>query len=158
VLEACAILEIKKVVLASSESSSGLCFASEFFPPQYLPVDEDHPQLPEDSYGLSKVINEITAETFHRRTGMQIVSFRLGNILTPEMHARVKASFANPEERLRNIWSYIEARDVATACRLAIEKDGLWCQPMILAADDTSSNLPSAELIAKYLPSVTDQM
>ncbi|MBT5170318.1 MAG: NAD(P)-dependent oxidoreductase, partial [Opitutales bacterium] len=68
----------------------------------------------------------------------------------------VKASFSNPEQRLCILWSYIDVRDVATACRLAIEKDGLGCQPMILAAEDTSSNLPSSELIAKYLPTVKD--
>ncbi|HWL14660.1 MAG TPA: NAD(P)-dependent oxidoreductase, partial [Opitutus sp.] len=155
VLEACALLGIKKAVVASSESSYGICFASEFFAPQYLPVDEAHPQLPEDTYGLSKVVNEVTAAAFHRRTGMQIVSLRLGNILSPEDHATVRARFAHPEDRLRILWSYIDARDVAIACRLAIEKDGLGCEPVILAADDTSSNLPSQELIRRFLPGVT---
>ncbi len=40
-------------------------------------MDEEHPQLPQDSYGLSKVVNELTADMFHRRTGMQVVSCRL---------------------------------------------------------------------------------
>jgi nucleoside-diphosphate-sugar epimerase len=40
-------------------------------------MDEQHPQLPQDSYGLSKVVNELTADMFHRRTGMQVVSCRL---------------------------------------------------------------------------------
>jgi nucleoside-diphosphate-sugar epimerase len=84
VLEACALLNIERAVVASSESSYGICFASEFFEPRYLPVDEAHPQLPEDTYGLSKVVNEVTAEAFHRRTGMQVISLRLGNILCPE--------------------------------------------------------------------------
>ena len=156
VLEACAIHGIDKVVLASSESSYGMCFASEFFAPDYLPVDEAHRQLPEDSYGLSKVLNEQTAAAFHRRTGMQVVSFRLGNILTPEAHEAVRNTFPDPAQRLRILWSYIDVRDVASACRLAIEKDGLGCQPIILAADDTSSPLPSAELIARFLPGVED--
>lgn len=156
VLEACAIHGIQKVVLASSESSYGLCFAQEFFQPDYLPVDEDHPQRPEDSYGLSKVLNEQTAETFHRRTGMQVISFRLGNILTPEAHEVIRKTFPDPEIRLRILWSYIDTRDVASACQLAIEKDGLGCQPLILAADDTSSDLPSKDLIARFLPDVDD--
>ena len=156
VLEACAIHGIDKVVVASSESSYGICFASDFFEPNYLPVDEAHPQLPEDSYGLSKVVNEVTAAAFHRRTGMQVISFRLGNILTPEMHDQIRANFDQPEWRLRILWSYIDARDVAIACQLAIEKDGLGCEPLILAADDHSSNLPSTELIRRFLPGVTD--
>lgn len=156
VLEACAILGIQKVVIASSESIYGACFSENFFEPQYLPVDEAHPCLPEDSYGLSKIVNEATADTFHRRTGMQVISFRLGNILCPEDHAPVIAGFSQPENRLRNLWSYIDSRDVASACQLAIEKDGLGCEPLVLTADDVSSNLDSMELARRYLPSVKE--
>ena len=156
VLEACALLNLSKVVIASSESSYGLCFASDFFAPKYLPVDEAHPQLPEDTYGLSKVVNEVTAAAFHRRTGMQVISLRLGNILCPEDYVSVRARLDHPEDRLRILWSYIDARDVALACQLAIEKDGLGCEPVILAADDTSSNIASAELIARFLPEVKE--
>lgn len=155
VLEACSLLGIQKVVIASSESIYGACFSTDFFPPQYLPVDETHPCLPEDSYGLSKIVNEATADTFHRRNGMQIISFRLGNILAPEDHAPVIATFPTPEQRLRNLWSYIDSRDVATACQLAIEKDNLGCEPLILTADDVSSDIDSLELAKRYLPSVT---
>jgi nucleoside-diphosphate-sugar epimerase len=156
ILEAAANLGIGKVVLASSESSYGMVFANDFFEPQYLPVDESHPQLPEDSYGLSKVVNEVTAEAFHRRTGMQVVSFRLGNILVPETYAGVKAVFDQPESRKRILWSYIDARDVASACRLAIEKDGLGAVPLILAADDSSSDKPTKDLVERYLSGVKD--
>ena len=156
VLEACAVLGIRKAVIASSESSYGMCFSSAFFEPQYLPVDEEHPQLPEDSYGLSKIVNEATADAFHRRTGMQIISLRLGNILCPEDHAPVIANFDRPEDRLRNLWSYVDSRDVAIACRLGIERDGLGCHPVILTADDVSSNFESTELVARFLPGVKD--
>lgn len=156
VLEACAILGIQKAVIASSESSYGICFASDFFEPHYVPVDEAHPQLPEDAYGLSKVVNESTAQAFHRRTGMQVLSLRLGNILCPEDHATIRRISDQPELRQRILWSYIDARDVAIVCRLGIETDGLGCEAAILAADETSSSLPSKELIAKYLPGVTD--
>jgi nucleoside-diphosphate-sugar epimerase len=156
ILEAAANLGIGKVVLASSESSYGICFASEFFEPQYLPIDEEHPQLPEDSYGLSKVVNEVTAQAFNRRTGMQVVSFRLGNILVPESYAQLKANFDDTEARLRILWSYIDARDVASACLKAIEADGLGAEALIIAADDSSSNRLTQELVEQYLPVVKD--
>lgn len=156
VLEACANLGIQKVVTASSESSYGIVFAKQFFEPKYVPIDEAHPQLPEDSYGLSKVVNELTGETFHRRTGMQVVSFRLGNILTPDDYARVVASFDKPEQRKGILWSYIDARDVGNACVLAIEAEGLGAPSIILAADDTSSNKETEELVRTFLPNVTD--
>jgi nucleoside-diphosphate-sugar epimerase len=156
VLEACGLLGIRKAVIGSSESSYGICFANEFFEPQYLPVDEAHPQLPEDTYGLSKVVNEATAAMFHRRDGTQILSYRIGNVLAPEDHERVRARFDHPEERLRILWSYIDARDLAIACRLGIERDNLASEPLIIAADDSSSNLPSRELVRRFLPGVTD--
>jgi nucleoside-diphosphate-sugar epimerase len=156
VLEACGLLGIRKAVIASSESSYGICFANEFFEPKYLPIDEAHPQLPEDTYGLTKVVNEVTAAMFHRRDGTQILSFRIGNIICPEDHAPIKARFDHPEDRLRILWSYIDSRDLAIACRLAIEKSGLGCEPVIIAADDTSSNLPSAELIKRFLPGMKE--
>ena len=154
VLEACGLLGIRKVVLGSSESSYGICFADQFFEPKYLPLDEAHPQLPEDTYGLSKVVNEATAAMFHRRDGTQILSYRIGNVLCPEDHAKVKARFDHPEDRLRILWSYIDSRDLASACRLGIERDGLAAEPLIVAADDTSSNLPSSELVRRFLPGV----
>lgn len=156
ILEAAANLGIQKVVLASSESSYGIVFANQFFDPHYLPLDEHHPQLPEDSYGLSKVVNEITGETFNRRTGMQVISFRLGNILEPEDYPRLKESFSHPENRKVILWSYIDVRDVGIACRLAVEKEGLGAQSLILCADDTSSDRTTQELIDTYLPNVKD--
>jgi len=156
VLEACGLLGIKKAVIASSESSYGICFADQFFEPQYLPIDEAHPQLPEDTYGLTKVVNEATAAMFHRRDGTQIISFRIGNVVCPEDYAGLKARFAHPEDRLRILWSYIDSRDLAIGCRLAIEKNGLGCEAVIIAADDTSSNLPTAKLIKRFLPGVKD--
>ncbi|MDB6114683.1 MAG: galE 1 [Lacunisphaera sp.] len=154
VLEACGLLGIRKAVVASSESSYGMCFANEFFAPQYLPVDEAHPQLPEDTYGLSKVVNEVTAAMFHRRDGTQILSFRIGNVVCPEDYAQIKTRLAHPEDRLRILWSYIDSRDLASACRLAIEQDGLGCEPVIVASDDTSSNLPTMDLVQRFLPGV----
>ena len=154
VLEACGLLGIKKAVIASSESSYGICFADKFFAPHYLPIDESHPQLPEDTYGLTKVVNEVTAAMFHRRDGTQILSFRIGNVVCPEDYAGLKARFAHPEDRLRILWSYIDSRDLAIGCRLAIERNGLGCEPVIIAADDSSSNIPSQKLIKQFLPGV----
>ena len=156
VLEACGLLGIKKAVIASSESSYGICFADKFFEPQYLPIDEAHPQLPEDTYGLTKVVNEATAAMFHRRDGTQIISLRIGNVVCPEDYAGIKARFNHPEDRLRILWSYIDSRDLAIGCRLAFEKSGLGCEAVIIAADDSSSNIPSQKLIKKYLPGVKD--
>ena len=56
VLEAATMLGIKKVVWASSISALGYAFRHRQFNPRYLPIDEDHPLLSQDSYGLSKMV------------------------------------------------------------------------------------------------------
>jgi nucleoside-diphosphate-sugar epimerase len=93
---------------------------------------------------------------FHRRDGTQILSYRIGNVVRPEDYERIKSRFDHPEDRLRILWSYIDSRDLAVACRLGIELGGLGCEPLIIAADDSSSHLESRELIRRFLPGVTD--
>ncbi|WP_280770304.1 NAD-dependent epimerase/dehydratase family protein [Salipaludibacillus daqingensis] len=156
ILEAASGLGIKKVVLASSESSYGIVFAPERFDPNYVPLDEDHPQLPQDSYGLSKIVNEETAKMFHRKSNMQIVSLRLGNVISPEMYRNFPDFIHHSAERDRILWSYIDTRDAANACRLAIEKEGLGAVEMNLAADDTSMDIKSRDLMSAQFPNVTD--
>jgi nucleoside-diphosphate-sugar epimerase len=156
ILEAAAGLGIRKVVLASSESSYGICFATTPFGPQYVPMDESHPQLPQDSYGLSKVVNEQTADMFHRQTGMQVVSLRLGNVIEPSAYERFPSFIHDPEKRERILWSYIDTRDAAEVCQLAIEVDGLGSVALNISADDSSMAVPSRELMAARYPEVTD--
>ncbi|MCI3923814.1 NAD(P)-dependent oxidoreductase [Paenibacillus sp. TRM 82003] len=156
VLEAAAGLGIRKAVIASSESSYGLVFPLKRLEPMYVPMDEAHPQYPEDSYGLSKIVNEQTADLFHRRTGMQVVSFRLGNVITPTTYANFPSFIHKPEEREVILWSYIDARDAGVACRLAVEAEGLGSVALNLANDETSMDIPTRELLAARYPGVTD--
>jgi nucleoside-diphosphate-sugar epimerase len=63
---------IKKIIFASSETTYGVCFADGERKPEYIPIDEEHPVVPEDSYAMSKVVNEVTARRFQRRSGFDI--------------------------------------------------------------------------------------
>jgi nucleoside-diphosphate-sugar epimerase len=156
ILEAAGNLGIKKAVISSSESSYGICFSKQNLKPQYVPIDEDHPQLPEESYGLSKIVNEKTADMIHRRTGMQVVSFRLGNVISPEMYQNFPGFIQNPEQRKTILWSYIDTRDAATAYRLAIETDGLGSVALNIGADETSMDMESKQLMEICYPDVKD--
>ena len=69
VLEAATRLGVRKIVFASSETTYGICFAQGERRPVYVPVDEDHPTVPEDAYAMSKVAGEATARSFQARTG-----------------------------------------------------------------------------------------
>ena len=92
----------------------------------------------------------------HRRTGMQIVSMRLGNVIAPDMYVNFPAFIHNSFKRKHLLWSYIDARDAATACRLAIEADNLGYVEINVASNETSMDIESAELIAREYPEVKD--
>lgn len=154
VLDAASKLGIKKVVFASSETTYGICFAQDVRDPLYLPLDEEYPVDPMDSYALSKVVNERTGRSFHLRNGMDAYALRIGNVIEPHEYHRLIASFAKPEERRRITWSYIDSRDLALACRLAVETDGLGFQIFNIANDESSSNIPTAELARRFFPDV----
>ncbi|MBS4204415.1 NAD-dependent epimerase/dehydratase family protein [Lederbergia citrea] len=156
ILEAAGNLGIKKAVITSSESSYGICFSKNSLEPKYVPIDEEHPQLPEDSYGLSKIVNEQTADMIHRRTGMQVVSMRLGNVITPENYANFPSFIHDPEQRKTILWSYIDSRDAATAYRLAVETDGLGSVVLNIANDETSMDIESKQLMEQVFPNVKD--
>lgn len=152
VLEAAGTLGIQKAVISSSESSYGICFSKQDLAPQYVPLDEAHPQLPEESYGLSKIVNEQTADMIHRRTGMQVVSMRLGNVVSPEMYENFPSFIHDPEVRKTILWSYIDTRDAAVAYRLAVESEGLGSVAVNLVADDSSSAIDSMEMMQSIYP------
>jgi nucleoside-diphosphate-sugar epimerase len=156
ILEAADTLGIRKAVVASSECTYGIVFSRTGLAPQYVPMDEDHPCLPEDPYGLGKIVGEEIARAVHRRHGMQIVSFRIGNVITPEMYRNFPKFIHDADQRKGILWSYVDARDIAAACRLAIEKDGLGAPVLNLAADDTSMDIPSLDLMKAGFPHVTD--
>lgn len=156
VLQAASMLGIKKAVIASSETAYGITLAVRPTAPQYVPMDEDHPLLPQSSYDLSKVVNEKTAEMFGRRTGMQIVCLRIGNVCWPERYKQFPSFINDSSKRTGILWSYIDTRDAAVACRLAVEKDGLGVISLNIAADNTSMNIKSSILMAQQYPQVTD--
>jgi nucleoside-diphosphate-sugar epimerase len=154
VLDAASKYGIRKVVLASSETTYGIVFADDYRMPAYLPLDEDYPVDPMDSYAMSKVVNETTAKAFHARTGSDIYCLRIGNVIEPSGYAKFPEYFKDPGLRRRIAWSYIDARDLATAARLAVDTDGLGFEVMNVSADDVSSNLPTAQLLQRYYPGV----
>ena len=125
-LQAASLLGVGKAVIASSLSALGTAWAPEPFAPLYAPVDEAHPFVIKDAYGLSKEVDERTGEMFHRRTGMQIVALRFSWVATAEeARAQAAAIAADPRQGdwWRLLWGYVDVRDAAAICRLGIEVD-----------------------------------
>jgi nucleoside-diphosphate-sugar epimerase len=154
VLEAASLLGIRKVVTGSSESAYGFCWAPQPFGPNYIPVDESHPLLPQECYGLSKVVGEQTGEMFHRRTGMQVTALRYSMIVAP--HEYKGLSIQKPENFKHILWSYIDIRDAVRASIAALRLDAGGFHPLNITSDDTLSDWPTERLLARFYPEITD--
>jgi nucleoside-diphosphate-sugar epimerase len=154
VIEAATKLGIKKIIFASSETTYGFCFAEGNPVPKYLPIEEDYETNPTDSYGLSKVLNEKTGKAFQKRTGIDIYALRIGNIIEPNEYHRFKEFCENPRVRLRNLFNYIDARDLAQAIELCIQKDGLGYEVFNVTHNNNSVKLTTQEIIKEFFPNV----
>jgi nucleoside-diphosphate-sugar epimerase len=138
-----------RVVWASSETTLGLPFDT---PPRYAPVDEDHYPHPTTSYALSKVASETVAEQIAAWSGISFVGLRFSNILGPDDYTRFPEYWKDPLLRRWNLWGYIDQRDAAMACRLALTADVQGSSAYIIAADDTVMDRPSADLLREVYP------
>lgn len=155
VIEAAVKLGIRKIIVASSETTYGLVFANEPRDPKYFPLDEEYDTDPMDSYALSKIVNEQTARAFALRSSFDIYALRIGNVIEPhEYEAFAPKWIADPAFRKRIAWSYVDARDLGQITLRAIETNGLGFQVFNAVNDDTSSGLPTAELLNRYYPNV----
>jgi nucleoside-diphosphate-sugar epimerase len=152
VFAAAPLLELRRVVWASSETVLGLPFERER--PRYAPIDEEHPPLPEFSYALSKLVSEEMARQFSRWNGIPYVGLRFSNVMEPHDYERFPGFWADAQLRRWNLWGYVDARDVAQSCRLALEADIAGADSFIVAAADTVMNRPSADLMAEVYPDV----
>ena len=154
VFQAAAAVKLSRVVWASSETTLGLPFDT---PPRYAPVDEDHYPVPTSTYALSKVASETIAGHIAEWSGIPFVALRFSNIMDPEWYQEFPEHQDDATKRKWNLWGYIDQRDVAQACRKALEVDASKIQgspAFIIAAADTVMNRPSAELLAEVYPGV----
>lgn len=152
VIEAATKLGIRKIIVASSETTYGVCFAEGDKDYHSFPLEEDYDVDPMDSYGLSKVVNEKTARAFAMRSGADIYALRIGNVIEPHEYHLFPAFIADPASRKRNAWSYIDARDLGQIVDLCIGKDGLGFQVFNAVNDEITVNHPTREFLGAWAP------
>lgn len=171
-LQACAEAGVAKVVIASSSASYGF---SPDNPPDYLPIDEAHPQRPTRTYDLTKTLIERTAESFARRGDIgSIVCLRPTLVVRPEKAPEILAELAtlapadgNPgvavdAPRYGDLpmhRCYVTSRDAAAAFRAALLAETEPYAAYVIAARDTLGGVGALDWVERVYgrrPAVRD--
>lgn len=152
IFHAAAILKMRRVLWASSETAMGLPLTPEKV--HYAPMDEEHPAYPESAYALSKVVIEEMSRHMSRWSGIPIIGLRISNVMTAEDYQLFPQYWANPATRTWNLFGYIDEHDLADLCIRALDVEFKGADVFIAAAADTVMNRPNKELLAEYFPGV----
>lgn len=133
VLQAAEAAGMKKAVICSSVAASGLGEMRGDWPPQYLPVDEDHPNRPVHAYSVSKRVNEEIALSYVRRGNMSVLCLRPLFVLFPHLIAKL---MEREKEGFRWLYYYVTPEDTARAFRLALEVEDVPYDVLLVGAAD----------------------
>jgi nucleoside-diphosphate-sugar epimerase len=169
VMDAARRLGIKQVIAASSYFVLGVGFrlSGTSYEPEYLPMDEEHPLLPEDTYSLSKVLGEEIYKAFIRAYDMRVVAMRLLGVYYHnfEMSKRMynfnlTVPAATPEDKgylISNTYQYADARDIAVFVKLAIEAQNLKPFEAFYVGTDTTYSEPTSVIVPRRWPFLAEK-
>lgn len=169
IMDAARRLGVKQIVAASSYFVLGLGFrlSGTSYEPEYLPMDEAHPLLPEDSYSLSKVLGEEIYKAFIRAYDMRVVAMRLLGVYYHNFdRSRQMYQFgapvpaATPEDKgylISTTYQYADARDVAVFVKLSIEANNLAPFEPFYVSTDTLYTEPTAVIAARRWPFLAEK-
>ena len=150
VMMAAAERGLRRLVFSSSAFGMGWADDAAAFVPLYLPLDENHPMMPFEPYGLSKQVGEDMAGMIARSSSTYVVSLRFTNVVYPEQQADFPWPAPTPEEPLTLVmWAYADPRDVAEAHVLALEADIEGHEPFLIAQPSNRLQEPTMDLIER---------
>jgi nucleoside-diphosphate-sugar epimerase len=148
-------LGVSRVVTMSSEAVLGWAPGAwtNLILPEYLPLDEEHPTRPQDSYGLSKVVCEQIARSYHLKCGMEAIALRPPWIVSPEELAAIRRSNGMPVTRF-GLFHYVDVRDVAEACCRALTCKLSRFEAVFLGSGESSVAEQLSVLYPKLVPEI----
>jgi nucleoside-diphosphate-sugar epimerase len=151
VFSAATLFGLSRVIWASSETLYGLPLTR--WQPAAAPILESDSLTPESGYALAKGLSEQMAVEMHRwNPGTTFVGLRISNIFLEADYATIPSFWDNPDLRKWNLWSWVDARDVAQACRLALNAKLGGAECFTIAAADTLMKQANRDLLAKSFP------
>ena len=150
VMMSAAELGLRRVVFSSSAFGMGWAHDGNAFVPLYLPLDEEHPMMPFEPYGLTKQVGEDIGRMIARNSDTTVVSLRFTNVALPEVQAEFPWPAPTPEHPLTLVmWAYADARDVAEAHVLAVDAEIDEYEAFMLAQPSSRFDEPTIDLIKR---------
>ena len=123
VFEAARLKGVKRVIYGCSESSTGFGIHHVKLVPEFVPIDEDHPLWPHETYSLSKHLGERMGANYAKAFGLEVISLRYVWVWTKraetsarEIVARARAGAGGEGDPKDGFGAHIAVRDVARAC------------------------------------------
>ena len=148
VMMSAAELGLRRVVYSSSAFGMGWAHDGNAFVPRYLPLDEEHPMMPFEPYGLTKQVGEDIGRMIARNSDTTVVSLRFTNVALPEVQAEFPWPAPTPENPLTLVmWAYADARDVAEAHALALDAEIEEYEAFMLAQPSSRFTEPTIDIV-----------
>lgn len=153
VLHAAAERGIRRVSLASSCNVYGLTFSlrPSFL---YFPVDEAHPCLAEDAYGVSKLTLEIQAQAMARRHPEMTISALRFHMLVRERE-EARRGYQLLARGARSLFGFTTFSMAVEACLRSLELPQPGYQPFNIVAPVSAMNRMSRDLADRFYPGIT---
>ncbi|RLP76922.1 NAD(P)-dependent oxidoreductase [Mycetocola tolaasinivorans] len=144
---------VRRIVAVSSASAVGFAWADRDLTPAYLPVDEDHPIVVVDTYGLSKVFMEQIAAFTERRWHVPTITLRFPFVGTGDrLQVRLDEMAQSPATGSRDLWAWVDTRDAVTSILRSAEVPSAGAVVLNVSAPDTMSPWPTREIVAAAFP------
>ncbi|MDK8189922.1 NAD(P)-dependent oxidoreductase [Paenibacillus sp. UMB7766-LJ446] len=136
----------RKFVTASSIAAAG-SLSDEFIPLQ-LPIQDDHPCLATDAYGLSKaMVEELTRYFYRQNSDTEFINLRLGAVMDDDwIPSRMKkdAKLSVPFVVLAHVYAGDVIEGIVTVIEASV-RTGV--RNYNLVGPDISSQIPASEII-----------
>jgi len=172
IMDAARRMGVKTVIAASSYFSYGLGFrlSGDPFVPEYLPIDEEHPCWPEDTYSLSKYLGEEIMKAFSRAYGINSIAMRLMGVYYANGKGSARLHTFNREQVYPepgskgdciggSVHMYVDGRDIAYFCGLALNQlDKLNKYEAFNLITDVEFKGDTKEFYSTLLPGLKDKV
>jgi nucleoside-diphosphate-sugar epimerase len=144
---------VRRAMIASSYSILGLPWAQRRLHPPYYPIDEHTPLQIEDPYGLSKQVDEATADMIGRSYGTDIVALRFPFVGGDDrIQQRLAETIRDPGSVAADSWTFLDLRDAGEATYRALTAPLHGVHRLFVAASEILAPYPTEHLIRTYHP------